>query len=262
MIATLRRRSDIRALFWPALTALLAFVVLVFLGSWQLHRLAWKTDLLARVQSRAQGEAVSLSEATAIWNRDPREVEYQRIRLTGRFLHDGELYLYATLQGSYGWTVITPLMEGAYLVPVMRGVVPEARKDPASRPQGQIAGDVDLVGRARLSEKPSFFTPAADPGRRTYFARDLDVMRPLWEAVKLKAAPKTAWTPFFLELDGPAPPGGLPALSAGPIVLRNDHLGYAVTWYGLAVVLLAVFAAYAWGQIRAGEPAEPVPPPA
>jgi cytochrome oxidase assembly protein ShyY1 len=52
--------------------------------------------------------------------------------------------------------------------------------------------------------------------------------------------------PFYIEQEAPVPPGGLPHPSALKVQLRNDHLQYAITWYGLATVLVVMFAIWAW----------------
>lgn len=240
-------RRALRGLLGPGLVALVGVAVLIGLGAWQLRRLQWKNDLIARVELRAAAAPVSLSEALDIWRRAPAEAEFQRVRLNGAFLHQRELYVYVTLQGAFGWAVVTPFVTGAYIVPVIRGVVPDARKDPATRPEGQIAGAMEIVGRIRLPEVPSVFTPAADPAKRTWFVRDFASMEPyLGESTRVGASPPLA--PFFVELESPAPPGALPKPNATRIALRNDHLGYAVTWFGLAAVLIVFFGVFARAQ--------------
>ncbi len=235
------------ALLIPGLFALATFVVLVALGTWQMQRLAWKNDILARLDARAKAPPVPFPEALAIYSRAPREAEFLRVTLTGTLLHEREVYLYTILSGAFGWNVVTPLQAGSLLVPVVRGVVPPASRSPESRREGQVAGTVQLVGRLRLPELPGVFTPAPDPEQRTWFARDLPAMTP-----QLMGEDRSGATlaPFFVDLEGPVPPGGLPRPSATLVLPRNNHLGYALTWYGLAGTLVAVFVAFAFEQRR------------
>src|SRR5262249_25596352 len=71
--------------------------------------------------------------------------------------------------------------------------------------------------------------------------------------------------PFYVELESPTPPGGLPQPGKLTVTLPNNHLQYAITWFGLAVVLAAVFAAFVRArarETRAGEgPADRLGPP-
>ena len=118
--------------------------------------------------------------------------------------------------------------------------MPEGRQDQATRAAGASTGDADLVGVMRWPEPRGAFSPRADPGRN------------LWYAV---AAAKS-WgevAPFFIELESPQPPGGLPRAGALKANLRNEHLQYAITWYGLALVVVVMFGL--WFSGRAGRSA-------
>ena len=88
---------------------------------------------------------------------------------------------------------------------------------------------IDLVGAMRWPERRGAFVPTDSPGHNLWFVRD---------HVAIAAA--KGWgevAPFFIELEGPQPPGGLPRAGALKVNLRNEHLQYAITWYGLAVVV-------------------------
>ena len=85
----------------------------------------------------------------------------------------------------------------------------------------------------RWPERRGWFVPADSPGQNVWFLRD---------HVAIAAA--KGWgevAPFFIELEAPQPPGGLPRASALKVNLRNEHLQYAITWYGLAVALTVMF---------------------
>jgi surfeit locus 1 family protein len=126
---------------------------------------------------------------------------------------------------------------------VDRGFVPEGRQDPAARVAGQSSGPVEIVGAMRWPEAPGWFTPRADPAHNLWFARD-----PLAIAAAKGLA---AVAPFYIEQEAPVPPGGLPLPGPMQVHLRNEHLQYALTWYGLAAVLVAVFAAWVRSSRRA-----------
>jgi surfeit locus 1 family protein len=143
-----------------------------------------------------------------------------------------------------GYWVFTPArLAGNRVVVVNRGFVPEGRREVVTRAVGEIRGPVEIVGVMRWPESRSWFSPADDPHNNLWFTRD-----PLAIAAA-KGLPAVA--PFYVEQESPEPPGGLPR--PGKIVpnLRNEHLQYALTWFGLALVLAVAFGFWAFGS--AGE---------
>ncbi len=230
--------------FWLALAAgLAAFVVLIGLGSWQVQRLAWKNTLLATIDERVHSEALPLAEVEDRFEATG-DVEYQPVRAEGRFVHDGERHFFATHGGASGYYVYTPLMldDGRYVF-VNRGFVPYDRKDPATRMEGQTEGRVRVAGLARnpLAEKPSSIVPDNEPDKNIFYWKDRDAM-----AATSGLADGSRVLPFFIDADDGPNPGGLPVGGVTIIDLPNNHLQYAVTWYGLAAALVAVLGAYLW----------------
>ena len=129
---------------------------------------------------------------------------------------------------------------------VNRGFVPEGRQNPATRAAGEIMGKSDLVGVLRWPELPGLFSPKNDPAHNLWFVRDPGAI----------AAAK-GWgevAPFFVELESPQPPGGLPQAGALKPNLRNEHLQYAITWFGLAVVVAVMFLAFLGSRWRRADP--------
>jgi surfeit locus 1 family protein len=243
------RRARLRALIVPGLCALAGFVFLTSLGIWQLQRLAWKEALIARVALRMQMSFVPWPPAEAGWpNVNAEQHEYLHVRVTGTFRHDLEALCYELLseaRGKFsgpGYWVLTPLetAAGATFI-VNRGFVPLDRKDAATRGEGQVAGKVTVIGYLRLPERRSWFTPADDPAHHLWQARD--------PAAIAKAYGLAHAAPFFVDADAAANPGGLPQGGETKLVFPNNHLGYAITWFGLALALIAVFAAFAWKQL-------------
>jgi surfeit locus 1 family protein len=243
------RRARFRALIAPSLCALAGFVFLTSLGVWQLQRLAWKEALIARVASRMQMSFAPPAPAENGWpNVNAVEDEYRRVRVTGTFRHDREALVYALLSESKGkfsgpgYWVMTPIeTAGGALVLVNRGFVPLDRKDAATRREGQVAGIVTVTGLLRLPEERSWFTPADDPARGIWQERD--------PAAIAKAYGLARAAPFFIDADASPNPGGLPQGGETKLVFPNRHLEYAITWFGLAFALLAVFVAFARKQL-------------
>lgn len=234
-----------RTLVLPSLLTLIGLAILLSLGKWQLDRRDWKLGLIQRIEARAHGQPVSLADAIAHWQRE-QDVEYYRVRLAGRFLHDHERHLYGLVGGEAGWKVVTPFeTEGGQVLLVDRGFVPEPFRDPATRQTGQVAGRVELVALARAPGRPSAFTPDNQPTANRWFWRDV-------EGMKAGLPPQIAARvlPFMAEAEKMDVPGGWPRAGGTLLTLPNRHLEYALTWFGLAGTLIAVFAAYAFHRLR------------
>jgi len=223
--------------------ALLAFAILVALGTWQIERKAWKEGLIAALSERLAAPPVALPPPAAWPSLDAARDEYRRVAFTAAFDHGQEALVYAAasafrpdVSGSGpGYWIFTPArLPAGGVVMVNRGFVPEARKDAASRADGRIAGPIEIVGAMRWPELRRFFSPADDPSHNLWFRAD-----PLAIADAKAVGPVA---PFYVEQESPAPPGGLPQPGKLVAQLRNPHLGYAITWYGLA--LAVVFTVY------------------
>lgn len=111
------------------IASLIAFVILLALGTWQVERLQWKEALLASTQERVHEAPLPLSEMEKIY-RDKGTVEYRPVTVSGTFMHQGERHFLATFDGKPGFNVYTPLMlEDGRFVLVNRGFVPYEKKD-------------------------------------------------------------------------------------------------------------------------------------
>ena len=231
-----------RVLSWLMAAAVLAgLAVLVGLGTWQLHRLEWKQELLANVEARLASPPLTLAEVEDLYARTAN-VDYQPVRAKGRFDHRSERHFFATWQGQSGFFVHTPLRlaDGRFLF-VNRGFVPYDQKDPATRRAGQVEGERMITGLARnpVEEKPSFLVPDNDPSGNLFYWKDLAAM-----AGSAGLPDGAQVLPFLVdagpsEADEPGPRGGVTIVS-----FANDHLQYALTWYGLAATLVLVLIAH------------------
>src|SRR3546814_10434401 len=164
-------------------------------------------------------------------------MEFTRVRLEGRFLHDDEFYLGArTDNGRVGLNVVTPFrLDDGRVILVNRGWVPENRRDPATRAEGQPAGEVAVVGLLRTDgwKGFDFAKPPNDPAERFYFWLDLPVM-----AEYVEEGPVI--TEVYVDAVASELPGGLPIGGQTRVNLPNDHLEYAITWYSFAVILAEI----------------------
>lgn len=241
-----------RGVLVPSIAAVAAFAVLVSLGTWQLQRMTWKEGLIAALTQRLEAAPVPLP-APAQWPQLTAEGdEFRRVAVTAEFLHDREAAVYTLGSsmrsdggGTPGYWIFTPArIDGGAVVMVNRGFVPDANRDPASRPGGQVTGPVSLTGVLRWPERAGTFTPAADPAHNIWFSRDSDAIAAAKGFGTTGGAAAGVAAPFYVELEGPDPPGGLPHTGRLQPVLPNNHFGYAMTWLGLAAVLTVVYGAW------------------
>lgn len=255
---SLFHRLRTAGLIVPTVFALGALAVLVSLGTWQLNRKVWKDGLLADIAARKSAAPMQLRDALAIAAKQPSLADYLRVRVTGTFDHDQERHVYAPRNAGSGWHVYTLLMPEDNAAPIFinRGWVAEAAKEPDKRAPGQVPGVVTVTGIARLPELKATFTPDNDFKTNRWYWRDLDGMR--WgmngppSAAALAQMRLRAYAPFALDADAvPENPGGWPKGGVTYVALSNRHLEYAGTWYGLALTLIGVFAAFARGRLRA-----------
>ena len=222
---------------YPGLTIACALLlaVLCWLGTWQLERLSWKLNLIATVDRHMAAAPLSLDQITKL---NAEDAQYRKVTLNGRFDHAKEAYVFATAaEGMAIYHVLTPFTtdDGKVLI-VDRGAVPQDRLDPKTRAAGNVEGQTEVTGVWRVPDPPGAFTPRPNPGKRIWYARDL---KSIAAADHLILA-----APVVIEADASPNPGGLPKGGQTVVNFRNQHLSYAVTWYGLAAVLLGVWLAY------------------
>ncbi len=212
------------------LVALPIIALLIALGSWQLQRLAWKEGLIATMDARLAEAPVPLAEALT---RPPAEREWQRVMATGTFLHDRQVAMYRmSVDGEPGYLILTPLrLTDGRTILVDRGFVPQGLVDPDLRPGSEPAGQVWVVGVLRGGETQHTFTNDNDPATGAWYWYDLPA---------LGAAMDVDLLPAVIHADRD-PAATWPVGGQAIFAPRNDHLQYALTWYGLAGVAIVIY---------------------
>lgn len=227
------------------IAAAVGVAFLIGLGSWQLARLRWKEALIAEVAER-MGETPAPAPVRAAWpGLDLAGWSYRRVTLTGAFEPTKAARIYTVLSenkgpyGGPGYFLLAPFrLTAGGVVIVNRGFAPQARVDVAPPPP---AGDVEIAGVLREPEDRNAFTPADDPAKGIYFARD-----PAAIAAGLGVGDAA---PFTVDQETGAP-GAIPQGGETRVAFPNRHLEYALTWYGLAGALVAVFLAFSWRTLK------------
>lgn len=215
-------RVGLAVLLAVLLTALLS------LGTWQVHRRSWKLALISRVEQRVNAPAVD-APGPAQWPQiTAASDEYRHVSVTGRFLHDRETLVQASTELGSGYWVLTPLQrpDGSYVL-INRGFVSPEHRDRAARRAAEPDGDVTVTGLLRISEPGGGFLRHNDPDGDRWYSRDVQAI-----AARDHLSPIA---PYFIDearrARPPWPVGGLTV-----IAFHNNHLVYAITWYGLALM--------------------------
>nr|XP_057919495.1 surfeit locus protein 1 [Doryrhamphus excisus] len=206
------------------------------LGTWQVKRRQWKLQLIDELAKLTSAEPIPLPV-------DPHELqqlEYRRVRVRGRYDHAKELYILPrspvdpekeareagrlSSSGETGANVVTPFhcTELGISILVNRGYVPKQKVRPETRMKGQVEGEVEVVGVVRLTEQRRPFMPNNDVDRNRWHYRDLDAMSAVTGAESI-----------FIDADFESTIPGGPIGGQTRVTLRNEHMQYVITWYGL-----------------------------
>jgi surfeit locus 1 family protein len=211
-----------------ALTVFLLCLAAIFaaLGTWQVQRLFWKLDLIARVDARIHADPVPAPSGPV----NAAEDEYRRVTATGLFDHAKSVLVQAVTERGAGFWVVTPLRQAdGSTVLVNRGFVPADKHSPEARLGSELAaGPVSVTGLLRLTEPGGAFMRANDPASDRWFSRDVEAIAAAKGLANVK--------PYFIDADATPNIGGLPIGGLTVVTFRNSHLVYALTWYALAIM--------------------------
>jgi surfeit locus 1 family protein len=230
--------SFLRERFVLLLCAALGVALLAGLGAWQMQRLHWKEDVLARIAARRDAPPAPPPPREMWPALTPDDYDYRPVIVEGVFDHTKESYLFrASATGKAGegpsYEIVTPLrLKNDGVVFVNRGAVPEEKRDPARRPEGQLSGEVTLRGLMRAPETRNAFTPPDEPAKNLWFSRDPAALAARWGFADS--------APFTIDADATPNPGGWPKGGATVLTIPNNHLSYALTWFALAITLAVV----------------------
>ncbi len=219
-----------RPRLWPTIATLAGLAVLLSLGTWQLQRLEWKRGLIEHASLQLAAPAVPLPTAGL------DDLDFRRVSVTGTYLHDAAFAFGFTAEGGApGSRLITPFrLEDGRVVLVDRGWLPTDLLPPhvpkGLEPQGTLT--LEGVGRWRGSWHRTWLTPDNASADRRWYG---------WDVQAMAAETGLALEPMEIVLERSEGPAGLPRAEPVSIDLPNDHLGYAITWYSLALVLVVIY---------------------
>ncbi|KAL9126590.1 MAG: hypothetical protein Q9217_004382 [Psora testacea] len=224
----------------PGLIILLLIPITAFaLGTWQVFRLQWKTELITKFEDRILKPPLPLPPQVnplAI-----KDFDYRRVYATGLFRHDQEMLIGPRIRdGNDGYLVVTPLEregDGSKIL-VNRGWIPKKLMRQVDRKAGLTCGTVTVEGLLREPWKKNMFTPDNRPELGQFFFPDVEQMAkfsgsdPVWieetmEPDLLKAYDREAV--------------GIPIGRPPEVNLRNNHTQYIFTWYALSAATAIMF---------------------
>lgn len=242
-----------------AVLALLLIVLFAGLGTWQVFRLQWKLDLIARVDARVHAVPVAPPPAAGWAGINAANDEYRRLELNGTYLYDLTTPVQALTEQGSGYWLITPMCttDGTIIL-VNRGFIPAdlgartryaplaANGDPCAAVLARHEPTVRVVGLLRISERGGSFARDNDPANNRWYSRDVAAIA----ATRKLGTPGRAVAPYFVDAEAAQNPADSPDRPTGGLTVvsfHNSHLVYAITWYALALMVV-----FAWWRVTRG----------
>ena len=222
---------------WPVVLAtLVALAILVTLGVWQVQRLHWKEALLAQLAANAAAAPVDLATAARMTEQG-KDAEFVRVKFTGHYKNDAWKKMISTYDGGQGWTIITPaISDDGWAVIVDRGRLPGQRLEHFDT----VDGTVPIEGVIRTyGHGQNVFDPVNDPKGNMWYWWDVKSM-----LATSGLPPGVKPFPYVVQLVPESTTVEFPRPEEPKANLANNHLGYAITWFGLALTLLGVSGFY------------------
>lgn len=215
-----------RRYLFPLILGVLGCAILISLGVWQLHRLAWKESMLADIQRSIEGAPVPLPAAV-----DP-SMKYLPVTVSGTTTGQEIDVLSGTRESGGGYQIVSAFVtDDGRRILLDRGFVDQDHKrDP--RPPVRL----DVVGNLHWPQEKGSATPAPNLGQNIWFARDVPAMAKALgtEPVLVVAA----------EVRGDAQ--GVEPIPVAIEGIPNNHLSYAVQWFMIAAVWAGMTVALIW----------------
>jgi surfeit locus 1 family protein len=226
-----------KPMLWPSIVSFIVFVMLLSFGTWQIKRLFWKEALIERYISQSQSNPI-LDPSSLI---KTKINEFKSVEVRGSFNHEDELYITGkTYEGNAGFHVVTPFkLTNDKIILINRGWVSEGYRDPNKRKFSLQPGIIIVNGIIRYPQKKGYFVPENDGKNGFWFT-----IKPSEIFKFLNFNSTEIISNYYIDALRVGEKMTLPIGVSGEPKLRNQHLSYAITWYGLALSLLIVYFSY------------------
>jgi cytochrome oxidase assembly protein ShyY1 len=234
---------------------LLMVALFAGLGLWQLQRRVEKHALVAALTERLAAAPGSLP-SPAQWSAlTPATDEFRRVRFAATYQRLPDAMVYSSgsavredVSGPGTWAFLPAALPTGETVVINAGFVQNTMqdRDQQDRAVARLITNepVMLTGYIRFPGAAGALTPSENPAKRLWFTRDhLAMARTLGWGVQMIA-------PFYIDLEQPVPASGIPKPGPLEVHLKDDHLQYAITWFGLAGAVVIAFGVWWRGQRR------------
>jgi cytochrome oxidase assembly protein ShyY1 len=229
----------------------LTLALLIGLGVWQLQRRVEKHALIAQLTERLAAEPGALPPP-AQWNTlTSARDEFRRVRFSATYQQRPDAMVYSSgsairddVSGPGTWAFLPARLPSGESIVINTGFVQNTMQDRGQQDRAVVrlvtGAPVTLTGYIRFPESPGALTPRENTAKRLWFTRDhLAIARALgWGEV----------APFYIDLEAPAPESGIPKPGPLEVHLKDDHLQYAITWFGLAGAVVMAFGVWLKGH--------------
>jgi cytochrome oxidase assembly protein ShyY1 len=230
---------------------LLTLALLIGLGVWQLQRRVEKHALIAQLTERLAAAPGALPSSAQWSTLTPARDEFRRVRFSATYEQRPDAMVYSSgsairddVSGPGTWAFLPARLPGGETVVINTGFVQNTMQDRGQQDRAVArlvtGAPVMLTGYIRFPESPGALTPRESIAKRLWFTRD-----------HLAIAPALGWgrvAPFYIDLESPAPEGGIPKPGPLEVHLKDDHLQYAITWFDLAGAVVIAFGIWLRGQ--------------
>lgn len=236
-----------------AIFTLVMVALCVGLGVWQLQRRAEKHALIAALTERLAAPSAALPQPPQWSALTPEHDEFRRVHFSATYDSRSDAMVYSSgssvredVSGPGTWAFLPAQLPTGETVVINTGFVPNTMQDRAVEDRAvaplHTNGPVTLTGYLRFPEAAGTLTPSENAAKRLWFTRDhLAMARALqWKQV----------APFYIDLETPVPANVIPKPGPLTVHLKDDHLQYAITWFGLAAAVLIAFGVWLRAQRR------------
>jgi cytochrome oxidase assembly protein ShyY1 len=225
-------------------------IVALFVGGgvWQLQRRVEERALIAAVHERLTAAPVPLSDPSQWPALTAEKDAFRRVSFTATYEGRLDAMVYSSgptmrndISGTGSWAFIPARLSTGETVAVNAGFVPNTMPDRGQQDRAVVQlitnKPVLMTGYVRFPEAAGLLTPNVEHDKRLWFTRD-----------HLAMAHELGWdrvAPFYIDLEAPTPPSGIPKPGPIQVNLAHEHMRYAIIWFslaGLATSLLITFA--------------------
>ncbi len=218
---------------WLSVVTVICLAILISLGTWQYHRLQWKTALLAEVDAAAEAAPfTSLADVQAALE-EGGPADYRRINIKAAYVPiERPFHVYKSTNKGVFWNQFIPFREEQGIVFVNIGEVADAQK---SLPIVYPATPIEFGGYVRKARKQSRLAVKSTPGENRWFGFNPMPDTSGWE----QGLSRDVETRFYIDASDKAE--NADTLPPKRPDIRNNHLDYMLTWYSFAVILLIIY---------------------